>query len=118
MAAFNVAANPVVLGKLAPTSGTPIRLTANLTAAYGNTEIADDLHAHTLEIVASTDNAGRLYVGYTGLNKTTLAGVIKVLEPGESWSISGPSMNTYWVGTYFVDVATSTDYCNGFAHVV
>lgn len=118
MAQYNVAANPVSLGKLAPTSGTAIRITTNVNGAYGNTQTAEDLYCNSLEIKAALANTGQVFIGSSTMNKTTLVGVIKVLDPGDDWTLTGSGMNTLWTGTYFIDVATTGDYANAIAIVV
>jgi len=118
MAQFTLLFRPQPLGKLAPTSGTPIRATANLSNAYGNTSSSLDLWARNIYVTASATNAGNVFVLYSGGNTTTLVGVVAILAPGQTWSINSSSGgNEYWVGTYLVDVATTGDYCYGGADV-
>lgn len=119
MAFYNVTINPVPLGKLAPTPGTAIRLTANLTGAYGNANSAEDLHANRIELTAPAANAGTIFVGTSNMDKTTQVGVLKIIKAGETWSYSNPvGMNTVWVGTLFVDASNGGDSVNGSALVI
>lgn len=119
MAQFQLLFKPQPLGKLAPTSGTPIRATANLSNAYGNTQSSLDLWANKLEFVAPITNAGNVFILYKGDNTTTdYSGVIRVLSAGQSWSIGDYSRGSgYWVGTFLVDVDTTGDFCYGSADV-
>jgi hypothetical protein len=124
--AFNVATKPLSLGKLAPTSGTPIRLTANLVGSltdpnlpYGNAASANDLWVNKLEIKSVSTNSGNLYIGFAGMVKATLVNVIRVIEPGESWPLSNPvGMNTYHLGELEIDVDNTGDYGMGSCDVV
>lgn len=124
--AYSVPTKPIALGKLAPTAGTPIRCTANLAdvtdgaKAYGNTNPAtNDLWVNKLEFKAPVANAGNVFIGFSGMNTTTLAGVLRILEPGESWGFADPSRsNVYRAGDYMVDVATNGDSCHGSVDVV
>jgi hypothetical protein len=119
--AFNVASRPLSLGKLAPTAGTPIRLTTNLVGAladpflpYGNAASSNDLWAHALEIKSVSTNSGNLYIGFAGMVKSTLVNVVRVIEPGESWPFStAVSLNPYHLGELFIDVDNTGDYGMG-----
>ncbi len=118
MAQFVLQSNPQSLGKLAPTAASPIRATSNLSNAYGNTSSSLDLWARSMFFAAPASNAGNVFILISGGVTSTLAGVVAVLEPGQSWPlISASGGNEYWVGTYFVDVATTGDYCSGSAEV-
>jgi hypothetical protein len=124
--AFNVVSRPLSLGKLAPTAGTPIRLTANLVGAlvdpylpYGNKNSSDDAWVNKIEIKSVSTNSGNLYIGIAGMVKATLVNVIRVIEPGESWPLANPvGMNTYHLGELFIDVDTTNDYGMGSCDVV
>jgi hypothetical protein len=123
--AYNALTKPIPLGKLAPASGTPIRLTANLVGSlvdpflpYGNVNSGNDLLVNKLEIKADTGNAGKVYIGFSGLNRATYAGVIRALDPGESWPLSDIARgNVYYLGQMFVDVDNTNDFCSGSADV-
>lgn len=123
--AYSLTFKPEPLGKLAPTSGTPIAITANLSnstdgsKATGNTDPSNDLYGNKITIQASTSNVGSVYIMKSGGSKTTLAGVIAVLGGGDTWSIGDYSRNnSYHPGSFFVDVDTTTEYCYGSVDVV
>jgi hypothetical protein len=62
------------LGKVTvPAAGTPVRSTANLTDPTRRYAV------HGVLIQALTGNTGKVYIGTTGLNKSTLANVFAVL---------------------------------------
>jgi len=123
--AYNPVTNPVMLGVLAPTAGTPVRLTSGLVGAlvdpnlpYGNANSGDDLWAQKIELQAPPGNGGNVYIGIAGMNKTTLAGVIKILEPGQQWPIFHYSgLNKYHVGEWFIDADITGSQLIGFADV-
>lgn len=118
--AYSLTFKPETLGKLGPTSGTPIAITANLLnstdgyKASGNTDPSNDLYGNKITIQASGANTGILYVMKSGGSRTTLAGVIATLNAGDSWSIGDYNrVNVYRAGAFFVDVDTTGDYCYG-----
>lgn len=123
--AYVVTFKPEPLGKIAPTSGTPVVITTNLSGSTdgikptGNTDASNDLWGNKITIQAGSDNTGKLYVMKTGGSRTTLAGVVAVLNAGDSWNIGDYSRsNTYHPGSFFVDVDTTGDYCYGVVDTV
>lgn len=133
---------PVLLGRLAP-AGTgdsnALRLTANLEQsgngipyAFGNPQSQDDLQVNKLEVKASAGNSGRVFVcwGATPFNEGTtfingggttpvLGGVIRALDPGESWSIGdSQKANVYWLGQFQIVIESAGDYCHALADVL
>ena len=64
------------LGKIVVNpAGTPIRLTANQSAPGAN------YPAHSYLVEALSGNTGKIYIGTSTLDKTTLAGVYAILPP-------------------------------------
>lgn len=123
--AYVVTFKPEPLGKLAPTAGAPIRATSNLAnstdgqKAFGNTSPGNDLWVNKIEFKAPAGNTGNVFIGKSGMNTTTLVGVIRVLEPGESWPVTEhPRGNVYHLGDWFIDVANTGDSCHGSADVI
>jgi hypothetical protein len=123
--AYSVTFKPEPFGKLQPTPGTPIRATANLAnstdglKAFGNTSVRDDLWVNKIEFKADQANTGKVYIGKSGMNTTTLAGVIRVIDPGESWSVEDVMRgNNYHLGEWLVDLSVGTDFCHGSADVI
>lgn len=121
--AYNAPSNTIALGKLTPTAGTPKSITSLLVGVlvdpylpYANAQNRDDLYVWHIEIKALLANTGKVYVGYTGMNKTTMVGVLRVLDPGEVFRINaGQAGNIFHAGEFMVDVtATTTDDCQGF----
>lgn len=126
--AFNPATKPLPLGLVSlVTPGTGVRLTSVLDAsvpadgskAYGNTSSSDDLWANKIDLSAPSGNAVNIYIGFIGMNKTTLVGVLKILEPGQEWSLTNPvGMNTYRVGELAIDADSGTPGVYGSCDVV
>lgn len=94
-----VFAGPGSIGKVVVTSaGTKVRFTATST------------EAQTISVTALDTNAGKVYVGTSTLNKTTLAGVIVILQPGATFSWSaGTNSNPLNLSDYYVDADTNND---------
>lgn len=117
--AYALTSKPEATGKIAPTSGTPLSLTSNLTGAYGNTDPSNDLWANKISVSTLSSNAGKVYVMKLGGSRSTLAGVLAVLTPGQSWATGDYSRsNTYHAGAFYIDVDTTGDYCYGSIDVV
>jgi len=128
--AYTITMNPLPLGKLiVATPGTPIRLTSALSqspkAPAGNADIMEDLWCDKLQLKtlqtssgAHSANSGLIYIGRQDMNKTTLAGVYMILEPGESqWFSSTAGGNILRVGDYWVDADNANNWVTGWAHV-
>jgi hypothetical protein len=126
--AYSVAFKPQPLGKIAPVAGAQVSLAVNLTSgatdgtnAYGNTQSADDFWANKIEIKADSGNTGRVFIMSSNVaaNLTTLANVIRALDPGESWSLGDYDRgNVYHVGAFYVDVETTGNFCHGSADCI
>jgi hypothetical protein len=100
----NIDINPFPLGAIAPTSGTPLNLLTNV----------PDLaltRCKVITVFAPSGNTGNVYVGRSTLNKTTLAGVLLVLEAGETKALpfDQSAGNVQELSKYFVDVDTTGD---------
>lgn len=102
--------NPAPLGYVKPTPGTPLSVLAGTPAAanQGFTCFALRFDA---ERSPGTPNTGRVYIGLSGMNTVTGAGVLLTLEPGQNDSYHGPdgSGNKLQPDTLFVDVDTAGD---------
>jgi len=112
----NITTNPFALGKVVPTPGTPANLCSNFPSAYGQPTPGANLIANQMQVRAlpprgvTAGNVGQVYIGESTMNKATLAGVLCVLQPGESISMGTPNAaNTLAVGSYFVDSDTAGD---------
>lgn len=96
--------NPFSLGKLAPASGTPLSLLSNYSdLAYQS--------AKEVTVFALASNTGSVYVGSATLNRSTLAGVLLILAPGETKVLpfdqeGGNRLN---LNSFYVDVDTTGD---------
>lgn len=68
-------------------------------------------HVNKLSIQASSDNVTALYVGTSTLNRTTLVGVIAILQPGDTWG-AGDEINGNAIDLtkLFIAGATATDW--------
>ena len=87
--------NPYPLGAVTPTPGTPLRIT--------NNESTFAFQVNAITVSAPLSNTGRVWVGIQTLNKTTLAGVFTILEPGQEWNLvmraTGVDPKRFWVDT-------------------
>jgi hypothetical protein len=52
-----------------------------------------ELTAKSIDFQAHIDNASPIGIGYSDINLTTGIGLLKVLQPGESWSLTDPTAN-------------------------
>jgi hypothetical protein len=123
--AYSVTLKPEPLGKITTTPGTPVRITMNLAsspagrAAYGNLSPGDDLWGNKLELKAPSGNAGNVYIGKINMVRATLVGVIRVLEPGESWPVTEhPRGNVYHIGDFCFDSDNAADSVHGSVDVI
>lgn len=96
--------NPFPLGAIAPTAGTPLNVLNNFSTLASTS-------AKILVVYAPTANTGNVYVGRSTLNKTTLAGVLAVLIPGETKALpfNDYSGNVLALNKFFIDVDTTGD---------
>lgn len=107
--------NPVSLGKVTVASaGTPVNVLVN----YASDPDFDKFHANKVEIRALFSNATPVYVGYQGMNKTTLENVIAVLPPNAVYAlVEQNALNIINVSAFYVDADTSGDGVLVTAHI-
>src|SRR5580704_13420361 len=103
---YNALSRPILFGKIAPTGtgdANGLRLTSNLESSgsnlpYGNADQTQDLWLNKLEIKANASNGSPVYIcwGLSPYNEATtfingggaspvIGGVIRAIDPGESW---------------------------------
>lgn len=99
--------NPFPLGKVTVASaGVPVRITNNF---LSTSDVTDSL-ASKIEITALSGNTGNIYIGYSGMNTSTMAGVLKELLPGDSWGISDVGApNVFKPHDIYIDSAEDGD---------
>lgn len=106
------------------TPGTPVQLTAfmqTITVGSGTMCVATDaVLCNKISITASpythtgVGNTGAVYIGQQGMVKATGAGVIAVIYPGQSFSITNNvGMNIYDLSKLYIDADTAADGCIG-----
>jgi hypothetical protein len=92
------------LGAITINPGTPVSVLANFptqTSLVANKVEFSNLWA---------PGGGVAYIGYSGMNTATFAGVLKVLQPGESWSLThNVGLNVIPVKDLVVDGAVGGD---------
>ena len=88
------------LGKVTVTSaGTPVQITAT---SYPG--------ASHLSVQALDTNAGAIYLGRSGMSKTTFVGVIYKLQPGQAATINLRATGTATaLSDYYLDADTNDD---------
>jgi hypothetical protein len=93
-------------------AGTPVALISNFPDYT-------DLYSNKIDITCPLNgNAGQVYIGSLGMNKATSAGVMKILQPGESWSIThNVGLNVFHVQDFYVDADNNGDSVIALAHV-
>jgi hypothetical protein len=114
-------AQPQALGSIiVPTPGTPVALDSALITA-GIMVNNDTFPANKILIQAyggaignpalsGSPNAGNVYIGSKSMVRATLAGVIKVLVPGEYWTITtNVATNKYYLDKLYVDADHAND---------
>ena len=131
---YNAFSRPVLFGVLAPvgTGDTnALRLTSNLESSggnlpYGNTDQSQDLWLNKMEIKANAGNGGRVFVcvGVSPYNEAStfingggaspvIGGVIRAIDPGESWSIGDAvQSDVYHAGLYLIVIENAGDSCH------
>lgn len=68
---------------------------------------------------AGAGNTGKVYIGELSMSRTTLLGVVAVISPGGSYTISNNvSMNLYDASKWYVDADTAGDGIYGSVDVV
>lgn len=107
--------NPIPLGKVTVASaGTPVNVLTNFSSDPAYTK----LHANKVEVRALFSNAGPIYVGYQGLDRSTLANVIAILPPNAVYTLVEPNaLNVIDVSAFYVDADTSGDAALVTAHI-
>ena len=124
--------NPQPLGAVTVvTPGTKVRLTINLLSAdpttgkVVTTSATDSVPCNKIGLAANplsqggAGNTGKVYVGSQSMNKTTLLGVVAIISPGGSYTISNNvSMDIYDASKWFVDADTAGDSIYGSIDVV
>lgn len=107
--------NPVPLGKVTvSTAGTPVLAIANFSSDSDFTS----LYANKLEVAALPSNSGMIYVGYSGMNRSSLAGVIAMIQPGGSWIFTeNAGMNVFDVSRLYLDADTDSNAALVTAHI-
>jgi len=118
----NLPLNPLPLGQLTvATPGTPIGFTSNcqtfygqpfyLTDPTGKLNGPNDLWAERIYIRANPNNAGNVYIGYAGMNKSTGQGVVAVLSKSDPpFALNmAYGANKLWVGQFEVDADNASD---------
>lgn len=72
--------NPFSLGKITATSGTPASIMTNRSTYT-------EYRCNRLEIQALFTNTSskRVYIGNSTMDISTMAGVLRILDPGEAW---------------------------------
>lgn len=105
--------NPVPLGLITVTAaGTPVPLIQNFTTDYAS------LVSNKIEIQASPSNTGLIYIGYAGMVKATGVKVLRVLNSGETWSITDPSAaDVFDVYKFYIDSDVNSEGVYASAHV-
>lgn len=107
-----------------PTPGTPVQLTQfmqTITVGSGKMCTATDaVLCNKISIIASpythtgAGNTGKIFIGQQSMVKATGAGVIVVLFPGQSFSITNNvGMNIYDLNNLWMDADTASDGCIG-----
>jgi hypothetical protein len=131
--AYNPFSLPIIFGKIAPVGtgdSNALRLTSNLESTgsnlpYGNPDPSQDLWLNKLEIKAAASNGGEIYVcwGTAPYNESTtfingggtnpvIGGVIRAIDPGESWAIGdSQKLNLYRAGLFLIVISVAGDWC-------
>ncbi len=120
--AYTPQLNPQPLGNvLVATPGTPVQITLTLqstAAGSGNVVNAstDEVLCNKINIISSTithtgaGNTGKIYLGSSAMVRATLAGVIAVIAPGGSYSITtNVNLNAYDANKLYLDADTAND---------
>lgn len=107
--------NPVPLGKVeVAAAGTPVKLTSNFAA---DAEI-DRMVVSKLSVQALTGNQGPVYLGYAGMSRTTLEGVIAIIPAGTTWNFGEfNALNTLKPSDLFLDADNNDDAALVAAHI-
>lgn len=117
---FTPTQKPQALGKVAVvTPGTPVSLVSSLITA-GIMTVGAQLPTCKLALWAPPTsatktsgwggpvNVGTIYLGYAGMNKTTLAGVIATIPPGGFWE-SASASTSYYLDQLVIDADNAGD---------
>ena len=115
--------NPQPLGAVTVvTPGTKVRLTINLltadptTGKVVTTAATDSVPCNKIGLAANplsqagAGNTGKVYIGSQSMSRTTLLGVVAIILPGGSYSITNNvSMNIYDASQWYVDADNAGD---------
>ena len=125
--ALTVQFNPQPFGNVAVvTPGTPVPLAFNLpNLSPVVAQLTDHIPCNKININTSTishtgaGNTGKIYIGIQGMVRATLAGVIFVLSPGQSVSVTtNVNMNIYQFDQWYIDADNAGDSCYGSFDVI
>lgn len=104
MSSFNAATttNPACLGFVAPTAGTPKKVTSNF-------DNLDNVFFQSLSIQAHPSNTGLVYVLSNGTAADTTNGtnIVAVLAAGQSIPFSGVALGGINPSQFYIDVSAT-----------
>lgn len=120
--AYTAQSNPQPLGNFTVSSpGTPVQITLTLqSTAAGSGYIVgsatDAVLCQQILLTASpithtgAGNTGAVYFGSVGMNKSTLAGVIGVIQPGQSFTLTqNMAQNVFDANKLYLDADNAGD---------
>ncbi len=91
------------------TPGTPVSVLSAL-IANGLCVAGDRVAVNKIDLQGLPVNTGNVYIGFAGMNKSTLFNVLAVLAPGQDWNVTNNvGKNTYAFETMYVDADTAGD---------
>ena len=103
--------NPMPLGYLT--------VAASAVSVIANYPTYTDLTANKVDFQAAFGNGAQVYIGYVGMNTATGVALLKVLQPGESWSLThNVGSNVLPVADLYIHGDNAGDLVLVFAHVV
>lgn len=111
MAVPELTTNPMSLGKVAVTAGTPVSILANFASYAG-------VKCNKLELQALPGNTGNVMIGVSAtMNTTTYVDVIAILDGGERFTLQhNVGMDKIDVGTFYIDGSNTGDSVVGYLH--
>lgn len=95
--------NPFSYGKITTNIGTKRALTYNF-ASDAEVVAAPMSYLMVKALPTNTDN---VFIGYSDMNTTTLAGVVAIIGPGESFAVGHPNVSTIQVRDLYLDVSVN-----------
>lgn len=105
MAITSADMNPFPMGAITPTPGTPKAITSNFAGGLAFKNVK------ALIVQAPVGNTGVMYVGRSNLNRSTLDGVVSIVNQGETktvpYSMTGD--NSIDTSKFFTDSDTAGD---------